>query len=85
MVTNLRDAKGKLSQLVQLAAEGEEVVITVRGEPRARLVGIHPAGGKAGSREQWAAELAAAAEAAAVGPRITTPQEAWDDLREERA
>ena len=33
MVASLRDAKARLSELVQKAANGEEVVITVRGEP----------------------------------------------------
>ncbi|TVS09509.1 MAG: type II toxin-antitoxin system prevent-host-death family antitoxin, partial [Planctomycetaceae bacterium] len=37
IITNLRDAKSNLCQLVQLAANGEEVVITVRGWPTARL------------------------------------------------
>jgi prevent-host-death family protein len=33
MVTNLRDAKGRLSELVQRAADGEEIVITERESP----------------------------------------------------
>lgn len=84
MVTNLRDAKGRLSELVQLASEGEEIVITVRGEPMARLSGLGRKGAKKGDREEWMAELSAAAEAARVGPPKTTPQQFWDEIREER-
>lgn len=37
MITTLREGKAKLSALVDFAARGEEVVITVRGKPMARL------------------------------------------------
>ena len=36
----LRDAKAKLSALVEGAAEGETAIITRHGKPRAVLVGI---------------------------------------------
>jgi len=85
MITNLRDAKSNLSQLVQLAAEGEEIVITVRGRPTARLTSVVPQGTQEVARKQWAAELAAAADDARVGPSRSTPQEFWDELREERS
>lgn len=46
MIMNLRGSKAKLSMLVERAAAGEEVVITVRGKPRAKLTGmgqtLHP-------------------------------------------
>jgi prevent-host-death family protein len=84
MITNLRDAKSNLSRLVQLAADGEEIVITVRGRPTARLVPAFPQGARDRGREEWAAELAAAAEAARSGQRKTTEQRFWDELREER-
>jgi len=34
------EAKQKLSELVERAARGEEIVITCRGKERARLVGM---------------------------------------------
>jgi prevent-host-death family protein len=37
---NLYDAKTRLSELVERAAQGEEVVIAKSGRPRARLVAI---------------------------------------------
>ena len=36
----LREAKAKLSALVEEAAHGETAVITGRGEPRAVIVGV---------------------------------------------
>jgi len=42
----LREAKNRLSELVRRAAEGEQITITMRGEPRARLsrivAGVRP-------------------------------------------
>jgi prevent-host-death family protein len=84
MITNLREAKSNLSQLVQRAASGEEIVITVRGRPTARLTGVVANEGQSCEREAWVAELSAAAEAARVGPRTATPQQFWDELRDER-
>lgn len=84
MITNLREAKSNLSQLVQRAAEGEEIVITVRGRPTARLTSVAPNETQAVTRTEWADELSAAAEAARVGPRRSTTQKVWDDMRQER-
>jgi len=39
---NLYEAKTHLSELVERAARGEEVVIAKAGEPRARLVPLAP-------------------------------------------
>jgi prevent-host-death family protein len=36
--TNIHDAKSQLSKLVQLAFEGEEIVICKAGKPMARLI-----------------------------------------------
>jgi prevent-host-death family protein len=38
METNLRDLKAHLSEYVRRAAEGEDVVVSVRGRVRAKLV-----------------------------------------------
>jgi len=38
MVTNIRQAKAYLSQLVERAAAGEEIIIARAGKPVARLV-----------------------------------------------
>jgi prevent-host-death family protein len=85
MITNLREAKSNLSELVRRAANGEEIVITVRGRPTARLTRVVATEGESHEREAWAAELSAAAEAARVGPRKATSQQFWDELRGERS
>jgi len=84
MITNLSEAKGNLSQLVQRPADGEEIVITVRGQPMARLMSVAPKSGHVVDRQEWADELSAAAKGARVGPRKATTQQVWDDLREDR-
>jgi prevent-host-death family protein len=58
MVTTLRESKAKLSELVERASRGEDVLITVRGTVKARLTKVEssPAGfdGRA-----WVGELRA--------------------------
>lgn len=39
---NLAQAKARLSELVQRAARGEEIIIARNGEPQARLVALAP-------------------------------------------
>jgi prevent-host-death family protein len=41
-VVNMHDAKSLLSKLVQLAQQGEVVVIAIHGKPAVRLVPIRP-------------------------------------------
>ncbi len=84
MVTNLRDAKSKLSKLVQLASSGEEVVITVRGRAMARLTAVHSPAKPALSHEDWVNSLRHSAEEASEGIPKTSSQEFWDELREDR-
>ena len=44
---NLADAKAHLSELVERAANGEEIIISHRGTPRARLVPLDTAAKRA--------------------------------------
>lgn len=37
MIKSLRESKAHLSELVERAARGEEIIISVRGKPKARL------------------------------------------------
>ena len=39
---NVAEAKARLSELVQRAAQGEEIIIARNGEPQARLVALSP-------------------------------------------
>lgn len=84
MVTNLRDAKSRFSELVRLAAEGEDVLITVRGEPTAKLTGVRGEKGRAMDRSVWVDELTAAAAKEALGDPVATSQGYWDESRESR-
>ena len=43
MITNVRNAKAHLSELLDRAAAGEEIVITSDGKPKARIVPIRKA------------------------------------------
>jgi prevent-host-death family protein len=40
MIASVRIAKARLSELLERAAAGEEIVITSAGRPKARLVGL---------------------------------------------
>ena len=37
MIATLKESKARLSEFVRMAGAGQEVLITVRGKPRARL------------------------------------------------
>ena len=39
---NIAEAKARLSELVQRASRGEEIIIARNGEPQARLVALSP-------------------------------------------
>ena len=58
MIATLRESKARLSELVERAASGEEVLITVNGRPKARLVAAQPKLGKSGMKS-WARKLRA--------------------------
>lgn len=82
MIVNLREAKSRFSELVKRAADGEVILITVRGEPMARLAGV--ASGKgAGDRAGWLEELAEATARESYGYH-QTPQGYWDAVRASR-
>jgi prevent-host-death family protein len=84
MMTNLRDAKSRFSELVKRAAEGEEILITVRGEPLAKLTGVSARCGRPEDRANWIVELADAAAREATGVQAKTPQTYWDETRSGR-
>lgn len=43
---NVAEAKARLSELVERAARGEEIVIARNGKPKARLVALPPRGAR---------------------------------------
>ncbi len=57
MIATLKQSKAGLSALVERAASGDEVIITVRGRPKARLCPIGQASRGASDGQAWAQEL----------------------------
>lgn len=87
MTKTLREAKAKLSELVDAASRGDETVITVRGKAKAMLVPA-PEGQPEVSRAQrtaWLKKLRRLREKAAT-PKAgrTKSDDLWEELREER-
>lgn len=58
MIKSLRESKAKLSELVETASRGQDVLITVRGKVKARLVRATARPG-ASDRSAWLRELRA--------------------------
>ena len=58
MIKTLRESKAKLSELVEQASRGEDVLITVRGKVKARLTRAEKSAPAAG-RAAWLRELKA--------------------------
>ncbi len=82
MVTNLKSAKARLSELVEQASRGEEIWLTVRGKPKARLCPL-PAELSYTEKGVWVDSIR---EARAKYGRQNTPADAqslWDELRGE--
>jgi len=80
MITTLRESKTKLSDLVQRASRGEEVLITVRGKPSARLV---PVGQADFVMDDWMRELASLRTSLKSSQSAGRPS-ALDEVREDR-
>jgi prevent-host-death family protein len=88
MVTTLRESKTRLSELVARAEAGEEVLITVRGRPAARLVPVAAAASPDADRARWVRELRARLQTASstkpVAP-ANSSRRILEDLRGERS
>lgn len=78
----MRESKAKLSELVERAARGEDVIITVRGKPKARLTGA--SGARRLDARAWADELRSGQRAAAGRRKAPCSHAILDELREER-
>lgn len=82
MITNLKSAKACLSDLVDKASKGEEVWITVRGKPKARICPIH-ASTAAIDKADWVTSLQEARAAYGKTDQASNVQALWDELRGE--
>lgn len=83
MIATLRETKARLSQMVKLAANGEEVLITVHGKQMAKLVGL-PKKEKKLDKKKWLAKLAALRRRTGTGKVGMTAEEIQDENRVER-
>ena len=83
MITSVRESKARLSELVNRAVAGEEVLITVRGRPTARIVAMKGASEKR-SKSQWVSELRRLHRNRSGNRKAISSQPIIDELREER-
>ena len=79
MIVNVRESKARMSELLAKVGEGEEVVITVRGRPTARIVPIHK-NESPPNRRRWAEELRGRMAGITRAP-ASSSREIIDDLR----
>lgn len=84
MIAKLRDAKEQLSELVKRAAGGEDIIITVRGQPMARLSSLKLKSSSVAGHSSFADELARTADTVRTKVLSTSTQTEWDRLREDR-
>jgi prevent-host-death family protein len=83
MTATLRETKAKLSEMVRLASQGEEVVITVHGKQVAKLVGL-PKRPRKIDKGKWLAKLARLRKQTGTGIIGMTAQEIQDENRADR-
>ncbi len=83
MTATLRETKAKLSEMVKLASQGEEVVITVHGKEMAKLVGL-PKRARKIDKRKWLAKLARLRSRTGTGIIGITAQEIQDEDRADR-
>ena len=83
MIATLRETKAKLSEMVRLASQGEEVVITVHGKQVAKLVGL-PQRPRKIDKKKWLAKLARLRKQTWTGRYGITAQQIQDEDRADR-
>ena len=57
MTATVEQTRSELSRLIDLAAQGEEIVITEEGRPVAKLLGIQPLRADNGDKKLWLEQL----------------------------
>ncbi len=83
MTATLRETKAKLSEMVKLASQGQDVVITVHGKEVAKLVGL-PKRPRKIDKRKWLAKLARLRKQTGTGIIGMTAQEIQDENRADR-
>jgi prevent-host-death family protein len=82
MVTTLRESKAKLSELVERASKGEDILITVRGKVKAKLTQAPQQ--KKLDMKAWAEELQQRQRTQKKGKPVMSVEEILDEIREDR-
>ena len=82
MITTLRDAKARLSYIVNLVDQGEEVIITVNGKPKARLTSVNT--DTKVDLADWKNGIKNLHKKHQLGERVNSANNIMDDLRGDR-
>ena len=80
MIATLRESKTRLSELVNLASSGAEILITVHGQPKARIL---PVSEPRSDTADWLRELSALRLSLSQASTAQQPS-ALDEVREDR-
>lgn len=83
MIVSVRESKARMSELLNKACKGEDVVISVRGQPKARLVPLADTF-QAPDMQAWAGEIKKRLTTQDARSQAGSTQEIMDDLRSER-
>lgn len=84
MIKTLRESKAKLSELVELASKGQEILITVRGKVKARLSAVDR-NREADKGAAWADELQALHKAwCKLSRKTSSTPDILNSIREDR-
>lgn len=87
MTTTLSQSQVELPRLVELASQGEDVIITVEGKPKARLTRADTAARtyvEETARQQWSAELAELRAKLSTGKMTPSIEQLIEEDRAER-
>ena len=84
MTATLEQTRSELSRLIDLAAQGEEIVITQAGRPVAKLLGIAPPRENDVDKRQWLARLRELREKTSAGSLGKSSDEIISEGREDR-
>lgn len=83
MTATVEQLQSEWAHLIELAQQGEEVVLTSHGQAVARLTAI-PRSGSIPERGGWLAELALLRDETATGKTSPSTEEILEDLRSDR-
>ena len=83
MMKTLRESKAKLSELVELASRGQDVLISVRGKVKARLTRA-TATGRTADRSLWVRQLRRIQQTYGATRKRPKVEEILAELREDR-